>query len=47
MNESNMREAWVRIPSEEERRAQSPPVARASAYDFGFIPALARLQAAL
>jgi alkylhydroperoxidase/carboxymuconolactone decarboxylase family protein YurZ len=45
MNESTVREAWVRIPSEEERRAQLPPGARASAYDFEFIPAMARLQA--
>jgi alkylhydroperoxidase/carboxymuconolactone decarboxylase family protein YurZ len=46
MNKSNVREAWVRILSEEERRAQLPPGTPASAYDFGFIPAMARLQAA-
>jgi alkylhydroperoxidase/carboxymuconolactone decarboxylase family protein YurZ len=46
MNELSVREAWVRIPSEEERRAQLPPGAPASAYDFGFIPAMALLQAA-
>ena len=46
MNESNVREAWVHILSEEERRAQLPPGVPASAYDFGFISAMARLQAA-
>ena len=45
MNES-VREAWVRIPSEEERRSQLPPGAPASTYGFEFIPAMARLQAA-
>ncbi len=46
MNESGVREAWIRIPTEEERRAQLPPGAPAGAYDFGFINAMARLQAA-
>jgi len=46
MNESSVREAWVSIPSEEERRAQLPPDVPASSYDFGFIPAMARLLAA-
>ena len=46
MGDLSVREAWVRIPSEEERRAQLPPGAPASAYNFGFIPAMARLQAA-
>lgn len=45
MNESSVREAWVRIPTEEERLAQLPPGAPASAYDFEFIPAMARLLA--
>ncbi len=45
MNESGVREAWIRIPTEEEWRAQLPPGAPASAYDFGFINAMARLQA--
>ena len=46
MNEPSVREAWVRIPSEEERRSQLPPGAAASAYGFEFIPAMGRLQAA-
>ena len=46
MNASNAREAWVRILTEEERRAQFPPGAPAGAYDFGFLPAMGRLQAA-
>jgi alkylhydroperoxidase/carboxymuconolactone decarboxylase family protein YurZ len=45
MNEPSIREAWVRIPTEEERLAQLPPGAPASAYDFEFIPAMARLLA--
>lgn len=43
MNEKSFREAWIRIPTEEERLAQLPPGAAASAYDFEFIPAMARL----
>ena len=46
MNKSSVHEAWVRIPSEEERRSQLPPGASASAYGFEFIPAMARLQVA-
>jgi alkylhydroperoxidase/carboxymuconolactone decarboxylase family protein YurZ len=46
MNEPSVREAWVRIPSEEERRSQLPPGVPPSAYGFEFIPAMARLQAA-
>ena len=45
MNEPSIREAWVRIPTEEERLAQLHPDAPASAYDFEFIPAMARLLA--
>jgi len=45
MNQSNLREAWVRIPTGEERRSQLPPGAQASAYGFEFIPAMARLMA--
>ena len=45
MKQSNVREAWVRIPTEEERRSQLPPGAQASAYGFEFIPAMARLMA--
>jgi len=46
MNQPNVPEAWVRIPSEGERRSQLPPGAPASAYGFDFIPAMARLQVA-
>ena len=45
MNDSSVREAWVRIPSEEERLAQLPHGASGSLYDFEFIPAMARLLA--
>ena len=45
MNQSGFREAWVRIPTEEERRSQLLPGASASAYGFEFIPAMARLLA--
>ena len=45
MNQSSVREAWVFIPSEEERRSQLPPGAPASAYGFEFIPSMARLLA--
>ncbi len=38
-------EAWVTIPTEDERRAQMPP-GPASGYDFGFLPAMGRLLAA-
>ena len=39
------REAWVSIPTEEELRASLPPGARAGNYDFGYLPAMGRLQA--
>ena len=39
------REAWVSIPTEEEHRASLPPGARAGNYDFGYLPAMGRLQA--
>jgi hypothetical protein len=45
MNQSSVREVWVRIPTEEERRSQLSPGAPASAYGFEFIPAMARLLA--
>ena len=44
-SEENAREAWVVIPTEEEHRAGLPPGARAGNYDFGFLPAMGRLQA--
>ena len=43
--QENPREAWVAIPSEEELRASLPPGARAGNYDFGYLPAMGRLQA--
>ena len=39
------REAWVSIPTEDELRASLPPGARAGNYDFGYLPAMGRLQA--
>ena len=39
------REAWVAIPTEEEHRASLPPGARTGNYDFGYLPAMGRLQA--
>jgi len=45
MNQPSVPEAWVHIPSEEERRSQLPPGTPASAYGFKFIPAMARLMA--
>ena len=39
------REAWISIPTEEERRAQYPPGTKVGNYDFGFIPAMGRLLA--
>jgi alkylhydroperoxidase/carboxymuconolactone decarboxylase family protein YurZ len=45
MDQPSIPEAWVRIPTEEERRSQLPPGAPASAYGFSFIPAMARLMA--
>ncbi len=41
----NVREAWLTIPTEEELRASLPPGARAGNYDFGYLPAMGRLQA--
>ena len=35
-------EAWVKMPTDEELRAQIPPDANYP-YNFGFIPAMARL----
>ena len=46
MHEASVSEAWVRIPTEEERRAQLPSGVPASGYNFGFIPAMSRLIAA-
>ena len=43
--EDMVREAWVSIPTEEEHRAGLPPGARAGNYDFGYLPAMGRLQA--
>ena len=39
------REAWVSIPTEAEHRASLPPGARGGNYDFGYLPAMGRLQA--
>lgn len=43
--QESAREAWVAIPTEEELRASMPPGARAGNYDFGYLPAMGRLQA--
>ena len=45
MTVGKVSEAWVRIPTEEERRAQFPPGTRIGNYDFGFVPAMGRLLA--
>lgn len=45
MAETGSAEAWISIPTEAERRAQLP-AGPASGYDFGFLPAMGRLQAA-
>ena len=45
-NGPNFSEAWVAIPTEEERRAQTPPGASAGLYDYGFLPAMGRLLSA-
>ncbi len=42
MVQKTVPEAWVRMPSEEELRAQIPQDARFP-YDFGFYPAMMRL----
>ena len=44
-SQENGREAWVSIPTEAELRASLPPGARAGNYDFGYLPAMGRLQA--
>ena len=44
-SQENIREAWVSIPTEEEHRDSLPPGARAGNYDFGYLPAMGRLQA--
>ncbi len=45
MNTDKVREAWISIPTEKERRAQSPPGTRIGSYDYGFVPAMGRLLA--
>ena len=40
MTAKNIPDAWVSMPSEEELRAIMPP---GNPYDFGFLPAMARL----
>ena len=42
VREKAVREAWVEMLSDEELRAQIPPDAKYP-YDFGFLPAMARL----
>ena len=43
--QENTREAWVAIPTEDELRSSLPPGTRAGNYDFGYLPAMGRLQA--
>ena len=43
MSDPLIPDAWVAIPSEEDIRTVMPP---GSPYDFGFLPAMARLQMA-
>ena len=45
MVQKTVPEAWVRMPSEEELRAQIPQDANFP-YDFGFYPAMMRLMSA-
>ena len=45
MTVRKMREAWINIPTEEERRAQFPAGAKVGNYDFGFVAAMGRLLA--
>ncbi len=45
MTAGKVSEAWIRIPTEEERRAQFPPGTRIGNYDFGFVAAMGRLLA--
>ena len=42
MVDTTVPDAWVRMPSEAELREQIPPDAKYP-YDFGFLPAMARL----
>ena len=44
--EPDRNEAWVAIPSEMERRAQTPAAVIAAGYDYGFLPAMGRLLSA-
>ncbi len=44
-SQESVKEAWVTIPSEEEHRASLPTGAPAGNYDFGYLPAMGRLQA--
>jgi alkylhydroperoxidase/carboxymuconolactone decarboxylase family protein YurZ len=44
-SQENGREAWVSIPTEAEHRASLPQSARGGNYDFGYLPAMGRLQA--
>ena len=44
-DQGNVREAWVSIPTEEEHRASLPPGAAGGNYDFGYLPAMGRMQA--
>ena len=43
MSTEQVPEAWVRIPTEEEIRAQFASGTRTVSEDYGFIPAMARL----
>ena len=43
--QENTREAWVAIPTEDELRSSLPSGTRAGNYDFGYLPAMGRLQA--
>ena len=43
--QTGIREAWVDIPTEAERRAELPAGAPGGNYDFGYLPAMGRLQA--
>lgn len=44
MDSSKTTEAWVKIPTEEEMRAQMPPDTKMP-YNFGYVPAMVRLVA--
>ena len=44
-SQESTKEAWVSIPTEEEHRASLLPGAPAGNYDFGYLPAMGRLQA--